>query len=91
MTLLFWGITISTVGKVILGVGVLMAHGKISHEHRIDKQVLTTFHTERILTIAGLLLIFAGYLLEIYFYGFLPFAPCEGSECFASVVSSFAQ
>lgn len=88
MATLFWGITISMAGKVLLAVGVLKAHSQIAHEHRIDKKVLQTFKLERVLTITGLLLIVFGYLLEMYFYGFLPFAPCNGPECFASVITA---
>lgn len=82
MILLFWGITISVVGKILLVVGVLMAHSKIAHEHRIDSEVLHTFHTEKILTIIGLTLIILGYVMEVYFYGFIPSHTCPFIDCF---------
>jgi len=83
MSILFWGITLSLLGKVLLVVGILKAHGKISHNHKIDKEVLHTFHTEKILTILGLILILLGYFLEMYFYGFTPFNDCEFDNCAA--------
>tara|TARA_B100000745_G_C20143139_1_gene392043 strand:- start:1818 stop:2093 length:276 start_codon:yes stop_codon:yes gene_type:complete len=85
MSILFWGLTTSVVGKVMLVVGVLKAHGEIAHEHRIDARVLKTFKIERWLTIIGLALIVIGYGMEIYFYGFTPLLTCLGSECAGSV------
>jgi hypothetical protein len=81
MNLLFWGLTASVAGKVLLVIGILKAHGEISHEHRIDQKVLKTFETERLLTLLGLALIVFGYALEIYFYGFTPLLTCSGEDC----------
>jgi len=91
MNLLFWGLTTSVVGKVLLGVGILKAHGQITHEHRIDAKVLHTFHTEKILTILGLFLMVLGYALEIYFYGFTPLLTCIGDECVAAASAILSQ
>lgn len=82
MNILFWGLTVSMLGKLMLAAGVLMAHSKIEHEHRIDEQVIRTFHKERILTVIGVLLILIGYGLEIYFYGFdTDMLTCRDAEC----------
>ncbi len=88
MNLLFWGLTTGVIGKVLLVVGILKAHGQITHEHRIDAKVLRTFHTEKILTLLGLFLIVLGYAMEIYFYGFTPLLTCVGSECAAAAILS---
>jgi len=88
MNLLFWGLTTGVIGKVLLVVGILKAHGQIAHEHRIDAKVLQTFHTEKILTLLGLFLIVIGYAMEIYFYGFTPMLTCVGSECAAAAILS---
>lgn len=70
----------------MLAGGVLLAHFEIEHERRIDQLVLKTFRIERVLTIAGILLIVGGYVMEIYFYGFTTnLLTCEGPECAASV------
>lgn len=87
MTLLFWGLTISTLGKVLLAAGVLMAHHTLAEEHRIDVKVLRTFKTEQWLTAIGVLLILSGYTLEIMFYGFTPFYDCPLGECDAQLPS----
>lgn len=91
MNLLFWGLTTGIIGKVLLVVGVLKAHGEIAHEHRIDAKVLKTFKTERWLTILGLFLMVIGYGMEIYFYGFTPLLTCEGAQCGAAIGSLFTQ
>lgn len=85
MNLLFWGLTTSVIGKVMLAVGVLKAHGEIVHEHRIDQKVIMTFKTERWLTIFGLLLIVIGYGMEVYFYDFINLLTCEPGVCSAAL------
>lgn len=85
MNLLFWGLTTGTIGKVMLAVGVLKAHGQIVHEHRIDRKVIKTFKTERWLTIVGLLLIVLGYGMEVYFYDFINLLSCEPGACTAAL------
>ena len=82
MNILFWGLTISVIGKIMLVSGVIIAHSEIAHERRIDNLVLKSFRVERILTVAGLLLIVGGYALEVYFYGFTTdLLTCYGQEC----------
>jgi hypothetical protein len=81
MNLLFWGLTIGTIGKILLGAGVLIAHTELAHERRIDQLVLKSFRLEHSLTIAGLILIVAGYAMEIYFYDFFYMLTCYGTDC----------
>ena len=73
MNLLFWGLTISVIGKIILGIAVLRVHSGIVHEHKIDGVVLRAMKREKWVTIIGLSLIVIGYIMEILFYGFTPF------------------
>lgn len=90
MNLLFWGLTVSMVGKVMLATGVLIAHKELAHERKIDKLVLKSFRIEHTLTLVGLALIVAGYGMELYFYDFVQMLTCFGSECAlnASVILS---
>lgn len=82
MNLLFWGLTIGMIGKVMVATGVLIAHSEIAHERKIDQLVIKSFRLERILTVTGLLLIVGGYFMEIYFYGFATsLLTCFGTEC----------
>lgn len=88
MNILFWGLTISMTGKLLLAAGVLMAHSKIEHEHKIDGQVIRAFHRERVLTIIGIILILIGYGLELYFYGAdTNMLTCTGDECEAAAAA----
>lgn len=91
MNILFWALTIGVVGKVLLAVGILIAHGGIVHERRIDNLVLKGFHTEKILTIVGIVMIVIGYTMEIYFYGFTPLLTCTGSECAGAASAILSQ
>jgi hypothetical protein len=72
MSLLFWGLTFGVAGKVVLGIAVILVHGRIVHEHRIDTVVLKTMKRERNLALLGIFLMIVGYVMEIAFYGFTP-------------------
>jgi len=82
MSLLFWGLTISLAGKIMLASGVLIAHTELAHEMKVDNLVLKSFKLERVLTVMGIVLMFAGYLMEVFFYGFdTSLLTCTGEEC----------
>lgn len=92
MNLLFWGLTISMIGKVMLASGVLIAHSELAHERKVDQLVIKSFRLERILTVAGLLLIIGGYFMEIYFYGFATsMLTCTGTGCAVEEASILSQ
>ena len=91
MNFLFWGLTISLIGKVMLGAGVLIAHTELAHERKIDKLVLKSFRIEHSLTIAGLFLIVAGYAMEIYFYDFISLLTCFGTDCAIQAATILSQ
>ncbi len=91
MSILFWGLTVGVIGKVMLAVGVLLAHSAIAHEHRIDDKVLSSFRKEHTITIVGICLIIVGYVLEIYFYGFTPLLTCELETCGALLNAAVPQ
>ena len=92
MNLLFWGLTVSLIGKVLLAAGVLIAHTEIAHEMRIDSEVLKSFKLERWLTLVGIVLIIFGYLMEIYFYGFdTVLLTCSNEECANAAAAILSQ
>lgn len=92
MSLLLWGLTVGTVGKLILGIAVLRVHAGILREHHIDDIVLHAIKRERYVTLVGLLLIVIGYVLEVFFYsGSTEFFRCTGAECAAAVTAAFSQ
>lgn len=81
LNILFWGLTIGLAGKILLALGVLIVHAKLVKEHRIDRQVIRSFRMEFMITMLGILLIIAGYLLEIYFYHAADLLSCTGTVC----------
>lgn len=91
MNLLFWALTIGVIGKVLLAVGVLIAHNEIAHERKIDQLVLKSFRIEHSLTVAGIILIIAGYGMEVYFYDFVSMLSCHGPDCAQSAALLLSQ
>jgi uncharacterized membrane protein YidH (DUF202 family) len=91
MNILFWGLTIGVIGKIMLAVGILIAHSGIVKEQKIDLAVLKGFKLEHTLTIIGIILIILGYFMEVYFYGFTPFLTCSGAECSAAILNAFPE
>jgi hypothetical protein len=90
MNLLLWGITLGTIGKLILGIAVLRVHIRIFEEHRIDGVVLRAIKREHYLTLLGLGLIVIGYVFEVLFYnGSTGFFDCVGAECAGLVEAAF--
>ncbi len=91
MNLLFWALTIGTLGKVLLGIGVLFVHHKMAEERIIDLDVLKSFRLEFVLTIFGIFLIVAGYGMELYFYDMVSMLTCTGDECALSAAAILAK
>lgn len=65
MNLNLIGFTFDVIGKVLLGVAVLLAHRRIMEEHKIDKKVLIELRREQILGVIGVILIIIGYFLQL--------------------------
>lgn len=93
MNILFLGLSVGTLGKVVLGIAVLRVHSGIVHEHKIDSTVIASMKREKYVTLLGLLLIVTGYLLEMIFYGYLTtffgdafVGECIGQGCSAANV-----
>ncbi len=86
MNLLLWGITLGTIGKLVLGIAVLRVHVYILREHKIDNVVLKALKREQYVTVFGLALIIVGFLCEVLFYnGSTDLLSCIGEECVAAI------
>jgi len=68
MNILLIGITIGLIGKVLLGLSVILVHSKIAHEHRIDTVVLREMRRERNIAILAITLMIVGYAMEMVFF-----------------------
>tara|TARA_B100000508_G_scaffold60333_1_gene47139 strand:- start:178877 stop:179110 length:234 start_codon:yes stop_codon:yes gene_type:complete len=71
--LIFWGMTLTVAGKVMVILAALALHGKISKDHKISDAVVTEYHKERNFVLLGLALIVIGYVLEVVGLELLPF------------------
>lgn len=60
------GLTIHTLGEVLVAVTALSVHHRVKHEHKIDKAVFQSMQTEQVFGVLGVLLILVGWSLEIY-------------------------
>lgn len=86
MNLLFIGMTMGVVGKIMLAYGVVLVHIKMAKERRIDEIVVSSFRTEMFITLAGVLFIVVGYFLEVSFLGgFNYLVHCTGEACGAAL------
>lgn len=68
MNLFNLGLTIDTLGKILLGITVLMVHWHVLKEHKIDADVLYSMKREQILGILAILLIVLGYILQLLYH-----------------------
>ena len=59
------GLTLDAAGKVLLGVTVLMVHQHVLKEHKIDGDVLRAMRLEQVVGALAVVLIVAGYILQI--------------------------
>ena len=71
MTILIIGMTIGLVGKVLLGLAVIRVHLRIAEEKRIDGDVISAIFHEKHITIASIILMVAGYILETVHFLYL--------------------
>ena len=72
MDILFWGLTIGIIGKLLIGISVINVHWHVIKERHIDKDVIWAMKRERWVALIGVLLMVVGYVLELVFYGYLP-------------------
>lgn len=91
MNLLFWGLTLGTLGKVLVAVGILRVHYVMAMEKSIDEIVIRSFRLEKILTIVGILLILIGYFAELHFYNLANLLDCRMAECNHSIDIDISQ
>lgn len=88
--MLFLGMTLSVIGKGMLGLAIIWVHITMATERTIDEQVIKAFRRETIITIIALTLIAIGYFMEVNALGgFSALLFCEGAECAAAVGAAF--
>ncbi|XKT75029.1 MAG: hypothetical protein ACJKSS_02580 [Patescibacteria group bacterium UBA2103] len=65
-SLLFIGMTLSLLGKVVVIVAGLLMHSKMIQEKQIDSVVVKEYGREKYVIFLGLALIIIGYILEVW-------------------------
>ncbi len=89
MSLLFWGMTLSVIGKGLLALGIIWVHITMATERTIDEEVIKAFRKETVITILGFSMILLGYVLEVMALGgFAALINCNDVECAAMVGSA---
>ncbi|MDP6387696.1 MAG: hypothetical protein QGG63_00195 [Candidatus Pacebacteria bacterium] len=71
MDLLFWGMTLSITGEVLIGLAVLNVHRHIVKEHKIDEDVFCAIKREKRIALTGIVLMIAGYVMQMYANGYI--------------------
>jgi len=67
ISLLTLGKALHTLGEVVVAIMVLGVHHRVRHEHTIDDEVFKIMKWEQIGGWIGVVLIVAGFLIEIIF------------------------
>lgn len=66
MTLEFIALTIEILGELLIAISVLLVHGRIANEKRIDRHAFKEMKKEKYIVMAGIVLILASYFLRLY-------------------------
>lgn len=62
----FLALTFDVLGKILLGITVLLVHRRVIKEHRIDRPVFLEMKREQFLGLLGIIFIVIAYFLELY-------------------------
>lgn len=60
----FIGFTLDVIGKILLGLTVLLVHRRMVKEHRFDGKVLRRMRQEQFIGGIAIVLIIAGFILQ---------------------------
>lgn len=59
------GHTLDVTGKVMIAYTAIAVHHRFRKEHKIDEAVFKQMRKEQVIGVIGIILIIAGYILEI--------------------------
>ncbi|MBI4127465.1 MAG: hypothetical protein HY459_00190 [Parcubacteria group bacterium] len=65
MDLAFWGITLQTIGGIMIAYTALMVHRRVWKDHKVDEAVFKTMGGEQRIGILGILFLVTGYILHL--------------------------
>jgi len=61
----FIGFTLDIIGKILIGISVLMVHRRVMQEKKITSSIVRKMKQEQALVIIGLIFLILGYLLQL--------------------------
>lgn len=64
----FIGQTIQVIGEAMIGITAIMVHRRVWKEHKINPVVYKEMKREQLIGILGIILLIAGYLLQVIFH-----------------------
>lgn len=62
------GETLQVAGEVMIGVTAIMVHRRVWKEHKINPIVYREMQREQTIGILGIILLVAGYILQVIFH-----------------------
>lgn len=72
-SIIFIGMAISLIGKLVVIAGALIMHGKVVQEKKIDDLVIKEYKKEKKVIIIGAVLLIIGFIFEVIGLGLLSF------------------
>lgn len=66
MNLFIIGATFDVIGKILIGITVLLVHGRVIRKHKTDRSVIKEMKHERIFGILGIAFVIIGYIIHVY-------------------------
>lgn len=61
------GFTLDIIGKVLVSYTAIAVHNRFWKEHKVDERVFDKMKSERLVGISGVLLMIAGYCLQMIY------------------------
>lgn len=61
-----YGATFDIIGKILIGIAVLLVHKCLMKEHKIGIKVIKKMKLERLLVILGIGFMIIGYLIHVF-------------------------
>jgi heme/copper-type cytochrome/quinol oxidase subunit 2 len=59
------GFILDVAGKIMVAFTAIMVHHRFRKEHKVDEKVFRSMRREQIIAIVGIVLIIAGFLLQL--------------------------
>lgn len=59
------GLTITTIGEILIAVAVIRVHSHVIAEHKIDAKVLKQMKFERNFAVLGVILLIVGFIFQV--------------------------